>query len=157
MLVCASFHSEAGYACMNHGEGLGLPPWLHTDTNTDAKRSLPGTISHMRETKLKRAVKIKAQSMLRAKLNSPQELKVSYSFPGDYKEYKTRLSIDFGLGNGLDLDEQSVTLDGKTGEHTFVLQTRKSGSYRLRLTARDLTDQKLRPGFKTVFVNVYDE
>lgn len=154
MLLTLSFTwPGTSIACLYHESGGGYALWHGKSLNSRESNSSTSSL-----TPKPPALKLSSPSMLRAKVNSLHELKVGYEYLSSTVDHAFQLSIDFGLGRGIDLaTRDKVNLVNLSGEHTFTLDTTKVGTYRLRLAARNAEDPNQSPIFRTVFVSVTEE
>lgn len=142
----ATVHST--YACQFHGAGFDGSLWTGRQPASTQKAYdsfLPTKPANQSK------IELSLPPMIRAKVKSDETFTIGYTAEGEDSVIK----VEIDPGPGMTVLEDTITLTGKNGEHTFVLQPQTKGNYRLVVTARHLNNTDLPKLRRAVYVNIY--
>ncbi|WP_086933861.1 hypothetical protein [Agarilytica rhodophyticola] len=144
----ATLQAPSALACQYH-DGFGSSPWSNFGSGM---RHMPQYYASARQVSEQPKIKLSLPSMIRAKVSEEETLTVSYT--SEWEDPEVQLTLD--ISPGIEVESNKINLAGKNGEHTFVLKPQASGTYRLKVTARNLNNKDTPSLHETVYVNIYE-
>ena len=138
------------YSCFFHQGGFGYGPGQGFQDQPAGMSYTPMTARPDPDAKLR----LTLPAMLRGSIEEEKSLTVSFDYADEIADPSIELFID--LMPGMTVDEDTIRLQGKSGQHTFQLQPQQTGIFRLIVTARDVNNDDIPELREVVFVKIFN-